>query len=239
MVKLSWSGMPVVMVNALDWVVSVTPGIAPGVEAVTLTGMLTVPELTVVTTSPSASDVAVSGVGGVSVIPPTVVLNPNVTVFPLSGFPPVSNTLKRTCAASTPPVPFNEMLLGVADTNWIEPVAGVLITKVVEGDVTPAIEAVMTSVPAQPLSLYEPCATPPAVSAPLNTAFPALPQGEEKVTCSPSAMDTPPIDTATVMLVVPKGQSGAAPTPGTGAVTVTPALPTAKLIELVSAVVPT
>src|SRR3990170_2833857 len=164
--------MPVVMVNPLDWVVSVVPGVGPGVEAVTLTGVLTVPELTVVTTSPLASEVAVSGVGGASVIPPTVVLNPNVTAFPLIGFPPVSNTLNRTCDASTPPIPFKEMLLGVADTNWIEPVAGVLTTKLVEADVTPAIEAVMTSVPAQPLSLYEPCATHPTVSALLNTALP-------------------------------------------------------------------
>ena len=121
-VKLSWSGMPVVIVNALDRVVSVVPAVAPGVEAVTRTGVLTVPELTVVTTSPLASEVVVSVVGGVSAIPPTVVLNPNVTALPLTGFPPVSNTLKRTCDASTPPIPFKERLLGVADTNWIEPV---------------------------------------------------------------------------------------------------------------------
>ena len=174
--------MPVVIVNALDWVVSVVPGITPGVEAVTLTGVLTVPELTVVTTSPLASEVEVSVVGGVSEIPPTVVLNPNVTVFPLSGFPPVSNTLKRTCAASTPPIPFKEMLLGVADTNWIEPVVWGEMTKLAEGEVTPAIDAVMTSVPVQPLSLYEPVATPPTVAASVKTALPALPQREEKVT---------------------------------------------------------
>ena len=52
------------MVNALDWVVSVVPAVAPGVEAVTLTGVLTVPELTVVTTSPLASEIAVVGGGG-------------------------------------------------------------------------------------------------------------------------------------------------------------------------------
>ena len=170
------------MVNALDWVVSVVPAVAPGVEAVTLTGVLTVPELTVVTTSPSASEVAVSVVGGVSVIPPTVVLNPKVTFFPLSGFPPVSNTLKRTCAASTPPIPLKAILLGGADTNWIEPVVWGEMTKFVEGEVAPAIEAVMTSVPVQPLSLYEPVATPPTVDASVNTALPALPQREEKVT---------------------------------------------------------
>jgi hypothetical protein len=35
--KLSWSGIPVVIVSPLDWVVSVVPAVAPGVEAVTLT----------------------------------------------------------------------------------------------------------------------------------------------------------------------------------------------------------
>jgi hypothetical protein len=175
--------MPVVTVNALDWVVSVVPAVAPGVEAVTLTGVLTVPELTVITTRPPASEIAVVGVSGVSVIPPTVVLNANVTVFPLSGFPTESNTLKRTCAASTPPIPFREILLGVAETNWIEPVAGVPTTKLVEGDVTPAAKAVMMSVPAQPLSLYEPVATPATVATPvLSTALPTLAQEEEKVT---------------------------------------------------------
>ena len=141
------------MVNPLDWVVSVVPAVPPGVEAVTLTGVLTVPELTPMTTKPLASEIAVAGADGVSVIPPTVVLNPNVTVLPLFGFPLASNTLKRTCAASVPPIPLKEMVLGVEDTNWIEPVAGVLMNKVVEGEVTPAAEAVITSVPAQPLSL--------------------------------------------------------------------------------------
>ena len=40
------------MVNPLDWVDSVVPAVGPGVDAVTLTGVLTVPELTVITTSP-------------------------------------------------------------------------------------------------------------------------------------------------------------------------------------------
>ena len=109
-----------------------------------------------------------------------MVLNPNVTVFPLSGFPPVSNTLKRTCAASMPPIPFKEMLLGVADTNWIEPVVCGEMTKFVEGEVAPAIDAVITSVPMQPLSLYEPVATPPMVDASVNTALPPFPQTKKK-----------------------------------------------------------
>jgi hypothetical protein len=174
--------MPVLIVNPLDWVVSVVPVVAPGVEAVTLTGVLTVPELTPIATSPLASEIAVPGTAGVSAIPPTVVLNPNVTVLPLSGFPAASSTLKRTCAASTPPIPFKEILLGVAETNWIEPVSGVLTFNVVGTDVTPAVVAVMVSVPAQPLSVYVPVATPFAVHALVNTALPTLPQEEEKVT---------------------------------------------------------
>ena len=230
-----------VIVNPLDWVVSVVPAVAPGVEAVTLTGVLTVPELTLVTTSPLASEIAVAGAAGVSVIPPTVVLNAKVTILPLSGFPAVSNTLKRTCEASVPPIPLKEMMLGVAETNWIEPVTGGATTKLVEGDVTPAAEAVMTSVPAQPLSLYEPVATPPAaVATPVvNTALPMLAHAEEKVTFCGVVTGTPPTDTVTAILVVPKAESGAAPTPSTGAVTVTAATPTAKPIEPVTATVPT
>ena len=180
--------MPVLIVNPLDWVVSVVPAVAPGVVAVTLTGVLTVPALTLVTTNPAASEVAVEGVG-VSVIPPTVVLNANVTVFPLIGFPPVSTTLNCTCAVSTPPVPFNEMVVGfvggmvVAETNSIEPTVGGLTTKLVTADVMPATEAVIASVPAQPLSRYEPVATPATVATPVdNTALPLLAQGEENVT---------------------------------------------------------
>ena len=128
------------------------PAIAPGVVAVTLTGVLTVPELTLVTTWPLASEVAVEGVG-VSVIPPTAVLKPNVTVLPLIGFPPVSTTLNITCDVDTPPVPFNEMLAGVAETNWIEPTVGGVMFRLVGADVMPATEALTASVPAQPLSL--------------------------------------------------------------------------------------
>jgi hypothetical protein len=201
--------------------------------------VLTVPELTFVKTSPLASEVAVAGGAGVSVIPPTVVLNPKVTVLPLIGFPAESNTLKLTCEASVPPVPFKEMVLGVAETNWIEPVAGGATTKLVESEVTPAAEAVMTSVPAQPLSLYEPVASPATVATPvLSTALPMLAHTEEKVTFCGVVTGTPPIDTVTEMLVVPNAESGAAPTPSTGAATVTAATPMAKPIEPVTATVP-
>ena len=114
--------MPVLIVNPLDWVVSVVAGTvdASTVEAVTLTGVLTVPELTVITTSPLASEIAVPcpcASDGVSLMPPALVLKSKETVFPLSGFPLGSNILKVTSDASVPPIPFKEMLPGVAETN--------------------------------------------------------------------------------------------------------------------------
>lgn len=117
--------MPVVMVNWLDWVVSVP------VVAVTLTGVLTTPALTVMTTSPLLSDIAVGGLpAGVRVIPPIVVLKPKDTVVPLNGLPPISTTLNVTCEVSTPPMPFNEMVAGEAETNCKEPMAGAVTVKV-------------------------------------------------------------------------------------------------------------
>src|SRR5471032_1120075 len=224
--------MPVVIVSPLDWVVSATPP-DPVVVAVTLTGVLTVPELTLVTTKPAASEVAMEGVG-VSVIPPTAVLKANVTSFPLIGFPPVSTTLKTTCEVETPPVPFNEMLAGVAETNWIEPAAGAVMTKLVGSDVTPAAVALIASVPAQPLSRNEPVATPFTVATPVdNTALPALAQGEENVTFCGVVTSTPPLATVTVMLVVPNADSGFAPR--TGCETVTAELPMEKPIDPVTA----
>lgn len=117
----------------------------------------------------------------------------------------------------------------------------------VEGDVTPAILAVMPSVPAQPLSLYEPVATPPTVHALVNKALPRLPQEEEKVTLlhgsmklgskMPSSIRDPPRYTATVMLSVPNAESGSMER--VGGVMVMTTLPTEKPIELVTAVVPT
>ena len=87
-----------VIVTWLDWVVSVVPvqGVVGVLQviAVTRTGVLTVPALTEVTTSPLASEVAVPP--GVSVIPPIVVLNPKLTVLPLIGLPLGSSTLKVT-----------------------------------------------------------------------------------------------------------------------------------------------
>src|SRR3989338_7372692 len=215
------------MVNWLDWVDSVVPvqGLVGVVQvlAVTRTGVLTVPALTLVTTSPLASEVAVPP--GVSVIPPTVVLSPKLTVLPLSGMPPVSSTLKVTWAVSMPPVPFKEMLAGAEVTYWIEPAVGAVMVKVAEEDAIPLTEAVIVSVPAQPLSRYEPVALPFTVTTlALNTALPLLAQGDENVTVCGVVTDIPPLLTVTATLVVPNAESGF--TPKTGLVMVTTAPPT-------------
>jgi len=108
----------------------------------------------------------------------------------------------------------------------------------VEADATPAAVAVIASVPAQPLSWYEPVATPATVAMPaLNTALPMLAHVEEKVTVCGVVTGTPPLDTVTVILVLPNAESEA--TPRIGAETVTAAAPTAKPIEPVTALAPT
>ena len=112
----------------------------------------------------------------------------------------------------------------------------------VGADVTPAADAVITSVPAQPLSRYEPIAVPFTVATPvLKTALPMLAHVEEKVTFwgVVTATGGVPVDTVTVMLVVPKAESSAASTPRIGADTVTVAVPTVNPIEPVTASVPT
>jgi hypothetical protein len=60
-----------------------------------------------------------------------------------------------------------------------------------------------------------------------NTAFPLEAQADVKVTVCAVATGVPPLDTVTVMLVVPKADSEAAPMPKVGVVTVTVAAPTA------------
>jgi hypothetical protein len=39
--------------------------------------------------------------------------------------------LNTTCEVSMPPVPFREMLAGVAEINWIEPTVGAVTTRFV------------------------------------------------------------------------------------------------------------
>jgi len=111
----SCAGIPVVTVSWSDCVVRVCVPVE--VDAVTRTGVLTVPDCTLVITSPVAgSDVAVVEL---SEIPPTVVFRLNVTVRPPSGLPPISTTRKETCEVSCrpkPPVPRNEIDVGVDAT---------------------------------------------------------------------------------------------------------------------------
>lgn len=119
---------------------------------------------------------------------------------------------------------------------------GGVTTKLVGADVTPAADAVITSVPAQPLSRYEPTAVPFTVATPaLKTALPILAHVEENVTFwgVVTATGGVPVDTVTVMLVLPKAESAAAPTPRTGALTATVAVPTVNPVEPVTASVPT
>ena len=130
--------------------VIVVPDVAPGVDAVTRTGVLTVPELTVATTKPSALEMPLFEA---NVMPPTVVLRPSETVLPPIGLPPVSSTLKVTCEVDIPPLPFKEILTGLADTYCIEPVEGAVILSVAEEEASPPLtEAVTVSISAQPLS---------------------------------------------------------------------------------------
>ena len=155
-----------VMVNPLDWVVSMVPepeqviGVVMGllmvvvqVLAITRTGVLITPASTVMTTSPLLSDIAVGGLpAGVRVMPPMAVVNAKVTVCPLNGLLFAPTTLNVTCEVSVPPMPFNEMMVGEAETNCTEPVEGTPINKFAETEAMPETVAVTVSVPAQPLS---------------------------------------------------------------------------------------
>ncbi len=157
------------------------------VLACTRTGVLDVPEFTVTTTCPSLPEMAVAVTPPVAkAMPPTEVLNEKLTVFPLSGLPPVSTTLNATLEDSclpAPPVPFKVMLVGVAETNCIEPIDGAITVNDADEDTIPLTEAVTVSVPAQPLSRYDPVAVPFTVTAlALSTALPLVAQGDVKVT---------------------------------------------------------
>lgn len=72
-----------------------------------------------------------------------------------------------------------------------------------------------------------------------NAALPLLAQGEENVTFCGVVTATPPLDTVTLILVVPYADNAVAPTPRTGAETVTADAPMEKPIEPVTASVPT
>ena len=109
-----------------------------------------------------------------------------------------------------------------------------MTTKGVEAEVTPAAEAEIESVPAQPLSLYDPVATPATVATPvLITALPVLLQVDVKVTDCGVVTRTPPLRTVTVTLVVPNADNGDMAT--TGREIMTADAPTANPIDPVTA----
>jgi len=87
--------------------------------------------------------------------PPTVVLREKSTCCPCLGLPLVSSTLKITVDVSlppTPPIPFSDMLWGLAETKDME-LAETPLT--VTGTVTlvPPTETVMVSLPTPPAAV--------------------------------------------------------------------------------------
>jgi hypothetical protein len=104
------------------------------------------------------------------------------------GLPAVSNILNLTVDASGKaalPVPFKLMIAGVAETNCTEPALGGVTVKVLEDEFPAEMLAVTVSKLPQPLSRYEPIATPPiVVTLELSTALPLAAQGEVKLTLS-------------------------------------------------------
>lgn len=79
------------------------------------------------------------------------------------------------------------------------------------GVVNEPTDAVIMSVPAQPLSRYEPTATPfTVVTLAVSTALLLAAQLEVNVTTCGEVTGTPPLLTVTLTLVVPNAESGAA-----------------------------
>ena len=148
-----WVGIPVVIVSSLDWVVIV--GITPATVAVTRTAVATVPACTTVWTCPFAS---VMPDAGARMMPPTVVSSEKLTVAPARGPPDVSSTWKMTVEVSwlpAAPVPLMATLVGVAETNTIEPTeAAATMTVPVADSSLPLTEAVavIRSDPLQPFA---------------------------------------------------------------------------------------
>jgi hypothetical protein len=143
------AGSPVVTANTLDCVVKA----GEAIEAVTRTEVCAVPELTTVWTVPSEPDWAVAGENE---IPPTFVLNANVTTAPGRAAPVASTTLKMTVEVSAKPVPFNPIVEGVADTNCIDPTeaeATVTVPLAVRPAPATVAVAVITSAPLQPFAM--------------------------------------------------------------------------------------
>jgi hypothetical protein len=101
------------------------------------------------------------------------------------------------------------MEVGLADTNWIEPIAGAVTVNVPVDDAErPVTEAVMVSTLAQPLSRYVVVATPlTVVTGVVMVALPLEIQGDVKFTVSGIEVTTPPTDAVTLTLVVPYAES--------------------------------
>jgi hypothetical protein len=139
----------VLTVNWLDCVLSA--GLA--MEAVTRTVECSTPALTTVCTVPFAPDTADAGD---MPIPPAVVLRAKFTVTPDLAPPLESTTLNTTMDVSFNPVPLSPMEDGVADSNWIEPIAAaatVTVPVAVRAAVPTVVLAVMTSGPLQPTAV--------------------------------------------------------------------------------------
>jgi hypothetical protein len=125
----------------------------PTTEADTVTGVATVPALTMAWTLPCASLVAV---GEVSVMPPTVVLSENCTFAPATGPADESSTRNTTVLVSgrlESPVPRSAMLFGVAEMYTMEPIVAAATFTVPDAErfwLPTVAVAVITSLPAQP-----------------------------------------------------------------------------------------
>lgn len=121
--------------------------------AVTMTEVCPVPELTTVCTVPSTPETCVAGD---RLNPPVVVLRLNDTVTPGRGPPLESTTLNTTVEVSLSPVPLRPMVAGVAEMNWIEPIAAaatVTVPVAVRFVLATAALAVMTSEPLHPVAV--------------------------------------------------------------------------------------
>jgi hypothetical protein len=96
------------------------------------------------------------------------VFNLNVTDTPERGPPLESTTLKMTVDVSLSPVPLRPIVAGVAETNWIDPIAAWAILTVpvaLRFAVVPfvpvtVVVAVMGSDPLQPFAVYVAVAVP-------------------------------------------------------------------------------
>ena len=115
-------GRPVVIVKVLDWLLIDVPSTV----ATTQRGVGTVPEVTIVVTYPSASDVADAGE---KVIPPgalsgRILKSTSTPALPLLLLSTTLNSTTELFGSVAAPAVWVPIIAGVADTNWILLVAG-------------------------------------------------------------------------------------------------------------------